>query len=89
MRPAQALAAESGLEVEIRKIDRTELYTCDEVFLSGTGVQIAAVATIDGRPVGEPADGFPVTTDLQRVYFSAVRGADPRYASWLTRVNGI
>lgn len=83
------LAAGSGREVEVRKIDRTELYTCDEVFLTGTGVQVAAVATIDGRPVGDPAHGFPVSTELQRAYFAAVRGADPRYSSWLTRVEGI
>ena len=55
------LAADSGRLVEVRKIDRTELYTCDEVFLTGTGAQVAAVASIDGRPVGEPGNGFPVT----------------------------
>ena len=83
------LAEDSGRQLEMRKIDRTELYTCDEVFLTGTGVQIAAVATIDGRPVGDPSCGFPVATELQRAYFAAVRGADPRYASWLTCVDGM
>jgi len=84
-----SLAADSGRTVEVRKIDRTELYTCDEVFLTGTGVQIAAVAAIDGRPVGNPGDGFPVTSELQRAYFAAVRGTDPHYSSWLTRVQGM
>ncbi|CAN5564634.1 branched-chain amino acid transaminase [soil metagenome] len=81
-----ALAADLGRQVEVRTIDRTELYTCDEVFLSGTGAQIAAVSSIDGRPVGSPATGFPVTAELQAAYFAAVRGVDPRYSSWLTRV---
>jgi branched-chain amino acid aminotransferase len=84
-----ALARDLGRRVEERKIDRTELYTCDEVFLSGTGAQIAAVASIDGRPVGRPEDGFPVTAELQQAYFAAVRGLDPRYAAWLTRVEGV
>ena len=35
------LARDEGFAVEERKIDRTELYTCDEVFFTGTGVQIA------------------------------------------------
>jgi branched-chain amino acid aminotransferase len=83
------LAQDLGREIEVRKIDRTELYTCDEVFLTGTGAQIAAVASIDGRSVGDQGSGFPVTSELQRAYFGAVRGADSRYASWLTRVDGM
>ncbi|MEE8163605.1 MAG: branched-chain amino acid transaminase, partial [Anaerolineae bacterium] len=40
------------LETVERKIDRTELYVADEAFFCGTGVQVAAIATIDHRPVG-------------------------------------
>jgi branched-chain amino acid aminotransferase len=83
------LAADLGHPVEVRTIDRTELYTCDEVFFSGTGAQIATVSSIDGRPVGRPEDGYPVTGELQSAYFAAVRGVDPRYAGWLTRVEGV
>jgi branched-chain amino acid aminotransferase len=79
------LARDNGYTVVERKIDRTELYTADEVFFTGTGVQIAAVASIDGREVGDGST-FPVTTDLQERYFDAVRGRDARYRSWLTRV---
>ena len=79
------LARDNGYSVVERKIDRTELYTADEMFFTGTGVQIAAVASIDGRPVGD-GTSFPVTTVLQERYFDAVRGRDARYASWLTRV---
>jgi branched-chain amino acid aminotransferase len=80
------LARDHGHEVVERKIDRTELYTCDEVFLTGTGVQIAEVASIDERAVGGDGADHPVTRELQARYFDAVRGRDPRYASWLTRV---
>jgi branched-chain amino acid aminotransferase len=80
------LARDQDYEVVERKIDRTELYTCDEVFLTGTGVQIAEVASIDERVVGGEGAEHPVTGDLQARYFDAVRGRDPRYASWLTRV---
>ena len=82
------LAADQGHPVEVRKIDRTELYTADEVFLTGTGVQIAPIGSIDGRPVGVGGD-YPVTAQLQRAYFAAVRGTNPRYASWLTRVDDV
>jgi branched-chain amino acid aminotransferase len=79
------LARDNGLTVVERKVDRTELYTADEVFLTGTGVQVAAVQSIDDRPVGD-GSSFPVTTLLQERYFAAVRGRDPRYARWLTPV---
>ncbi len=79
------LAEDLGHPVDVRKIDRTELYTCDEVFLSGTGVQIAEVASIDSRPVGEGAH-YPITADLQKTYFEAVRGLHPRFSHWLTAV---
>lgn len=79
------LARDLGYGVVERKVDRTELYTADEVLLSGTGVQIAAIASIDDRPLGN-GSGFPVTTALQEAYFAAVRGRDPRYSTWLTLV---
>ena len=78
------IATDAGLDVVERSIDRSELYLADEVFFTGTGVQVAPVASIDGRPVGD--DGFPVSLDLQQRYFDAVRGRDPRYAAWLTPV---
>ena len=76
------LAADAGYDVVERRIGRSELYLADEVFLTGTGVQVAPIASIDDRPIG--SDGFPVSLDIQRRYFAAVRGTDPRYASWLT-----
>jgi branched-chain amino acid aminotransferase len=78
------LAADAGYDVIERRIDRSELYLADEVFLTGTGVQVAPIASIDDRPIG--SDGFPVSLDIQRRYFAAVRGTDPRYASWLTPI---
>lgn len=77
------IARDAGYDVVERRVDRSELYVADEVFLTGTGVQVAPVASIDDRPVG---DGFPVALDIQRRYFAAVRGTDPRYADWLTRI---
>lgn len=70
-----------------RPIDRTELYVADEVFLCGTGVQLAPVVEIDRRVVGEGQTG-PVTSVLQSAYFQAVRGYDERYRHWLTPVYG-
>jgi branched-chain amino acid aminotransferase len=79
------LADKNGLPVEIRPIDRTELYVADELFLCGTGVQVAAVTSVDRRPVGSGSPG-PITQLLQSQYFDGVRGRDPSLQDWVTPV---
>ncbi len=74
-----------GIPVLERSIDRTELYTADEVFLCGTGAQISPVIEIDRRSIGGGRPGT-ITRDLSRTYFDAVRGRLPAYRDWLTPV---
>jgi branched-chain amino acid aminotransferase len=84
-RSVLTIAQDAGIPTEIREIDRTELYLAEEAFFCGTGVQIAWIEAIDGRPVGERALG-PVTAQIQQQFFDTVRGRNDRYAEWLTRV---
>lgn len=76
-----------GLPVVERQVGRTEVYVADEVFLSGTGVQIEPVTEIDGHPVGNGRPGT-LTTRLQKLYAAAVRGRNPNYDHWCTPVYG-
>jgi branched-chain amino acid aminotransferase len=76
---------ELGLEVVERSIDRTELYGADEVFLCGTGAQVAPVIDIDRRRIGDGEPG-PVTMRLQDVYNTVVSGRNDKYAEWLSPV---
>jgi branched-chain amino acid aminotransferase len=76
---------ELGLAVVERAIDRTELYTCDELFLCGTGAQVSPVVEVDRRKVSAGGVG-PQTRRLQELYFRAVRGEEPRYRAWLNPV---
>ena len=79
------LAADEGIPLDVRSIDRTELYTCDELFLCGTGAQISPVTSVDHRPVGDGAVGT-ITARLSRAYFDAVKGNTPRYRDWVTPI---
>jgi branched-chain amino acid aminotransferase len=76
---------ELGMPVMLRDVDRTELYVADEVFLTGTGYQIAPVVEIDGRKVGSGEMG-PVAGRLQELYFEAARGDNPDYGHWTVAV---
>jgi branched-chain amino acid aminotransferase len=72
---------EMGLEVVERSIDRTEIYLCQELFLTGTAAQITAVTRIDHRPIGEGVMG-KVTTRLREIFDDVVRGCNPKYRHW-------
>ena len=76
---------ELGIPVVEREVGRTELYAADEVFLSGTGFQIAPVVEVDDRPVGTGSIG-PVAERLQELYFKAARGGWDAYADWTVAV---
>lgn len=76
---------EFGLPIIEREIDRTELYVCDELFLCGTGAQIAPVAEVDHRPVGTGQVGA-FTAKLQQLYFDVVCGKVAKYKEWCTPV---
>jgi branched-chain amino acid aminotransferase len=79
------LAEVFGIPVEIRSIDRSEIYIADEMFLCGTGVQLAPVVELDHRQIAAGAIG-PLTRQLHEAYYAAVRGRDPRFAHWLTPI---
>ena len=76
---------ELGLDVVERSIDRTELYVADEVFLCGTGAQVAPVIEIDRRRIGDGEPG-PLTSRLQDLYHEVVTGRNAKYAEWLSAV---
>jgi branched-chain amino acid aminotransferase len=84
---AELAQHELALEVVERPIDRSELYICDELFLTGTAVGLAPVVRVDHRPVGDGAIGA-VTRRLRQLYFDAVRGHLPAYRKWLLPVYG-
>jgi len=79
------LLGNEGIPVEIRSIDRSELYIAEEMFLCGTGVQISPVVEIDHRPIGSGAIG-PIGRLVRDRYFDAVRGRLPAYRHWLTEI---
>lgn len=84
----QIAIEELGLVTEERTIDRTELYICDELFLCGTGAQIAPVTSVDHRLVGGTGKIGPVTERIMGIYSRAVRGKYHRFRDWLTPVYG-
>lgn len=81
----ELLQAEMDVVVKERPIDRTEVYLCDEFFMTGTAAQIIAVTHVDHRPVGSGEMG-PITAQLRNLFQDAVRGRISKYRHWNTPV---
>ena len=76
---------ELGLPVVERSIDRTELFICDELFMTGSAAQIVAITKVDHRPVGRGEMGS-VTEKIRELFDGVVRGKNPKYTHWNVEV---
>jgi branched-chain amino acid aminotransferase len=77
------LREEMGMAVVERDIDRTELYTADECFMTGTAAHVTPVVELDRRKIGDGKMG-EVSARLVNLYFDIIRGNNPKYAHWCT-----
>ncbi|HJW33696.1 MAG TPA: branched-chain amino acid transaminase [Holophagaceae bacterium] len=66
-------------------LTRKEVVDADEVFLTGTSAEVAAVARLDQHTFG----ANPFTRELQARYAQLVRGGDPTREGWLTRLRPV
>lgn len=76
---------ELGIEVIERSISRTELYAAEEVFFSGTAMEVTSVVEVDDRVVGDGEIG-QVCSNLQKLFFEITSGKNPKYAHYCTPV---
>jgi branched-chain amino acid aminotransferase len=81
----ETIAADLGLDVAHEQIIRTDLYTADEAFLTGTAAEIVPIRAVDDRVVGDGRPG-PITRQIQEIYFATVRGEVDQYKDWLDYV---
>lgn len=71
------LAAEAGISASEARLTRFDVYTADEVFLTGTGAELMPVAEVDGRRVAN-GGSRPITRRLTDAFHALVRNeGDP------------
>jgi len=79
------IARDLGYTLVERDIARGELYTADEIFMTGTAAELTPIREIDDLQIGEGTRG-PITEEIQAVFEDALHGRSERYAEWLDRV---
>jgi branched-chain amino acid aminotransferase len=77
------LRDEMGMEVVERDVERTELYTADEAFLTGTLCEITPIVAVDRLPVGDGNAGRH-THALQGIYYARCHAGSNDEHGWLT-----
>jgi len=79
------IARDLGIETKVAPISVEDVLGADELFFSGTAVEVTAIREVDGRVMsgGKPGD---VTRRIQNTFNQAVRGQLPQYRHWLSFV---
>ena len=79
------LARDLGYKVFVGQMHLEELEVADEAFFTGTAAEVTPIAALDRKPIGNGQPG-PITLELQRAFFAATSGCDPKHQDWLTPV---
>lgn len=76
------ISRDLGLPVVVRPISPADVELAEELFFSGTAVEITPIREVDGRVIGDGKPG-PITRRVQAMFFDAVHGRVPKYKKWL------
>ncbi|OGN35839.1 MAG: hypothetical protein A3F98_03525 [Candidatus Yanofskybacteria bacterium RIFCSPLOWO2_12_FULL_41_8] len=79
------IAKREGIKVIEKDISVSKLKNAEEVFFTGTAVEICPVVKIDGQKIGKGKVG-PISLRIKEKYIRITRGRDKKYKKWLTYV---
>jgi branched-chain amino acid aminotransferase len=80
------IARDLGFDFEVANVLRSDLYTAEEAFLSGTAAEVVPIRSVDDRLVGQDGNPGPMTRKIQETFHAAVRGQIDRYKDWVEYV---
>ncbi|MDE3839815.1 branched-chain amino acid aminotransferase [Bacillus methanolicus] len=82
------IAEELGYEVKEEPFTRHDVYTADEVFLTGTAAEVIAVVKVDGRVIGDGVPGVHTKKLLEKFRERVVKeGLKVNYQQETTHVS--
>jgi len=79
------IAKDLGIGATVAPISVEDVLGADELFFTGTAVEVTAIREVDGRVISGGKPG-PVTRRIQDTFNQAVRGQLPQYRRWLSFV---
>jgi len=79
------IARDLGIETRIAPMSVEDVLGADELFFTGTAVEVTAIREVDGHVMSGGKPGA-VTRRIQATFNEAVRGQRPEYRKWLSFV---
>lgn len=77
------IARDKGMSVVEANLCRTDLYTADEIFMTGTAAEVSPIRSVDYREVGPPGS---ITKDLQMTMKDVTSGRVAQYRNWVEHI---
>lgn len=77
----QIIEENGGFVIE-RDLERDDLYSADEIFMTGTAAEVKSVTQVDKVRIGGGKMG-KITKALQKSFTDAAMGKDERFLAWL------
>ena len=79
------IARDLGIEARVAPLTVDDVLGADELFFTGTAVEVTAIREVDGHVMSNGKPG-PITRRIQDVFNAAVRGQRAEYRKWLSFV---
>jgi branched-chain amino acid aminotransferase len=96
MRTIVELLAEENRPVTFGPVDRSMIYTCDELMMMGTAAQVTFVDSVDGRRIGskskvespkpESAQPGPICQLLRKKFQAIIDKEHPKATQWILEI---
>ena len=80
------IARDKSIPVDIRSISVEDLMSADELFFSGTAVEVTPIRGVEDKVIGDGARG-PITESIQTTFFDTVHGRAAEYSRWLSYIS--
>ena len=77
------IAGDLGIASHVAPLSVEDVLNADELFFSGTAVEVTAIREVDGRVISGGKPGT-ITRRIQDTFNQAVRGQLPQYRRWLS-----
>ncbi len=82
------IARDLGIPVREEQIPRGQLYTCDELFMTGTAAEITPIRSVDRNPVGRGCPG-EITRRIMAEFKGIISGEIADRHGWLYPVHSV
>lgn len=84
MRTAIDFLKEADIKMRFERIDRSMVYTCDELVLMGTAAQVMYAHSVDGRIIHDSEQPGPICQFLRQKFADVIATKHPKSPDWVT-----